>query len=141
MAKKIDIVQAFVWAGNILDTQNLTVPEQAVLFNLLKLINRNFWSPIKISAFKLSRTMGSDTRTVQKALQKLKEKQIIFMEGENIYIATIPEQQFKSLIGKPVNKQTDSANDNSSGNTAPNSATSPRIDATNPEGNKTLADF
>ena len=73
MAKKIDIVQAFVWAGNILDTQNLTVPEQAVLFNLLKLINRNFWSPIKISAFKLSRTMGSDTRTVQKALQKLKD--------------------------------------------------------------------
>ena len=148
MAKKIDIVQAFIWASNILDTNQLSLADQAVFFNILKLINRNFWKPIKISAFKLGRQMCSDQRTIKKSLKSLAEKKIIYMnitdeikmEGD-IYIGNIAEEHFKSLISKSTDQSTDSANVIPDGNTASNSTTSTTNTETRLADSKTLADF
>lgn len=144
MAKKQDFVTAFVWACNVLDTQDLSIAEQAVLFNLLKLINRNFWKPIKISAYKLARTMCSDVRTVNKALNSLAKKQIIFNQEGMIYIATISENQFQSLISQQDNGGRNGESvgaDIRHGNSPANATESATTDQSSPAGNKTLADF
>lgn len=151
MAKKIDIVQTFVWASNILDTEQLTLAEQATLFNLIKLINRNFWKPIKISAFKLARVMCSDQRTIKKTLKSLADKNIIHfnvineikLEGD-IFIGNISKEHFQSLIsqqdndghnGKAISAELQRGD--STADTA-----EPHANATaNPAGSKTLADF
>lgn len=148
MAKKTnDFVTAFIWACNILDTNNLSIAEQAVLFNLLKLINRNFWKPIKISAYKLARTMCSDKRTIEKAFKSLAEKKIIYIEEGEIYIGNISEEHFKNIIARPSggnggkisgeNGDTDKPVNNSPAN----ATESPRISDSDNTGIKTLADF
>jgi len=100
LAKKIDIAQIFIWASNVLDTNQLTLAEHATLFNLIKLINRNFWKPIKISAFKLSRQMCSDKRTIEKAFKSLAEKKIIYIQEGVIFLGYVDEKTFKSLISQ-----------------------------------------
>lgn len=146
MAKKQDFVTAFVWACNVLDTQDLSIAEQAVLFNLLKLINRNFWKPVKISPYKLARNMCSDVRTVNKALNSLAKKQIIFNQEGEIFIATITEEQFQSLVSKSnggaVSKQNESVEHNQpADNTTANRADSAGNADQAADQPKTLADF
>lgn len=151
MAKKIDIVQAFVWASNILDTEQLTLAEQATLFNLIKLINRNFWKPIKISAFKLARVMCSDQRTIKKTLKSLADKNIIHfnvineikLEGD-IFIGNISKEHFQSLISQQDNGGHNGESvgaDVQHGISTANATESTTNAQTNSAGSKTLADF
>lgn len=109
MAKKIDIAQVFIWASNVLDTNQLTIGEQATLFNLIKLINRNFWRPVTITAYKLAQNMCCDLRTVKRSLPALIQKNIIHahITNENklegvFYIGYVDEQTFKSLISRQI---------------------------------------
>ena len=100
MAKGDNVVTAFVWACNILDTQTLTLAEQAILFNLLKLINRNFWKPIKITAYKLAQSMGSDHRTIEKNLRTLEQKGVIYREGDEIYIGNDSPDKIRAKFNR-----------------------------------------
>lgn len=113
MAKGDNVVNAFMWACTILDTTDLTLAEQAILFNMLKLINRNFWKPVEFSAYKLAQKMGSDHRTIAKNIKSLIKKGILYNEGEEYYIGNdSPERiraKFKrtgrdTKISKPVSK-------------------------------------
>lgn len=150
LAKKIDIAQVFIWASNILDTHRLSLSEQAIFFNVIKLVNRNYWKPVNISAYKFAQTIASDLRTVKKVFTSLVEKKIIYFEITNaekmegvLYIGYISEEHFKNLIartggqngGELSGKNGDT--DKPVNNSPANAAESPGND----DSNKTLADF
>lgn len=88
MAKpKLNIVSAFTWLSNIIDTQELSSSEQLVLLHLVKFLNRNFWRAVKISDYKLAKIMGKkDSRTVTTALKNLKKKGIVIEQKGELHI-------------------------------------------------------
>lgn len=85
---QINIVTAFTWFSNMLDICELDNSETVVLSHVLKLLNRNFWKPVKMSTNKLAKNLGKrDSRTIKAALNRLKEKRLIIeSEKGEIYI-------------------------------------------------------
>lgn len=87
MAKKsLNIIAAFTWLSNCLDTQNLSASEQLVLLHLVKFLNRNFWKATTLSQHMLAKAIGKDDRTVKTALKKLTEKGLVIQSGGEIHI-------------------------------------------------------
>lgn len=95
---KISIVNVFAWFSNIIDTEDLTLTDTAVLTHIIKNLNRNFWKPLKMSMNKLAHNSGSDIRTIRASLKRLADKNIIFKrDGENLAKIDNPDEFF---IGK-----------------------------------------
>lgn len=82
MAKKINLITAFNWFSTLTDTQDLTASEKIIIMEIMKHLNRNFWTPLKISNQSLARATGKDPRTTKNALKKLIEKNIIINTKE-----------------------------------------------------------
>lgn len=113
---KINIVNAFNWACNILDTEKLKPTEQTTLFHILKLLNRNFWKPCKITPYILKKHTGSDDRTIKNALKTLFDKKILLQLSEKgVYINIDDEDKLKKKFGiKPEKPNSDKPKPNSS---------------------------
>lgn len=101
---QVNIVNVFTWFSNVLDIHDLDNSETVVMVHIIKYLNRNFWKPVKMSAYKLAKNLGKkDDRTVKAALKRLKEKHLIIEseEGE-IYIGIDgAERHFKKRESKP----------------------------------------
>lgn len=106
---KINIVNAFNWACNVLDTEKLKPTEQATLFHILKLLNRNFWKPCKITPYILKKHTGSDDRTIKNALKTLFDKKILLqLSEEGVYINIDDEEKLRKKFGiKPEKPNSD----------------------------------
>lgn len=106
---KPNLITVFNWACNMIDTQELSMSEQNLIFHLLKILNRNMWEPIKISNNRLADFMHSDAhRTVKPALEKLIKKKIICRNEEG---------ELNFAYGKQ--KKSASKSDGSSAKTSP----------------------
>ena len=101
---QINIVNVFTWFSNVLDIHELDNSETVVMIHLIKILNRNFWKPIKMSTHKLAKNLGKkNDSTIKDALQRLKKKQLIIEseEGE-IYIGIAgAERYFQKRTPKP----------------------------------------
>ena len=97
MAKsKVNIVSAFTWLSNCLDTQTLSASEQLVLLHLVKYLNRNFWKATSLSNHMLAKAIGKDDRTVKTALNKLIDKKLVVKKGGELYIGIEGANKFFS---------------------------------------------
>lgn len=83
---QINIINAFTWLTNVLDTQSLSSSEQLVLLHITKYLNRNFWKAINLSNHMLAKAIGKDDRTVKKALESLTKKNLIVRRKGEIFI-------------------------------------------------------
>lgn len=118
----LNIVSAFTWLSNCLDTQNLSSSEQLVLVHLVKFLNRNFWKSTAISQHMLAKAIGKDDRTVKNALNKLVEKNLVVMIGGEIHIGIEGVERYfsKSALEDGKSKlaeqqQSESTSDNGNG--------------------------
>lgn len=80
MAKKanLSIVDIWNWLVNeVLETGELNANEQATLIHIVAKINRNIWRPVKINSKVIAAAIGRDNRTVQTAINKLVDLNIL----------------------------------------------------------------
>lgn len=96
---KINIVSVWTWFSNILDTQTLSSSEQLILVHLIKILNRNFWQPTKISVSALCRSSGKDSRTVKRSLSMLKNSELIEETEKGIFLKFKEEKERGKTAG------------------------------------------
>ena len=131
---KINIVNAFNWVCNVIDLNKLTPAEQVSLWHLMKLLNRNFWKPVKISEHMFAQTSRQDARTAKKALTSLIEKEIIYKQGDEYFVGIEPFEKIK-------HKFTDTRKQNSKSEGNPDdNKTKPEQEPSDSE-RKKLSDF
>lgn len=83
---KVNIVSAWNWFTNIIDTNNLSSSEQLTLVHIMKFLNRNYWLPVNISLTALSKSIGKDYRTTSIAFSSLVKKNIVLQTDDGLYI-------------------------------------------------------
>lgn len=84
--KKINIVSVWTWFCNVLDTQTLSASEQLILVHLIKIFNRNFWKPAKISTSAICRSSGKDSRTVKRSISLLISNGFLKDTAEGLFL-------------------------------------------------------
>lgn len=94
--EKLNIVSAFTWLSNSIDTQMLTSSEQLVLLHLVKFLNRNFWQAVTLSYHMLAKAIGKDDRTVKAALKKLSDKGLVVQKGGQLHIGIKGHEKYFS---------------------------------------------
>lgn len=99
---KVNIVSVWTWFANILDTQTLSASEQLILVHLIKIFNRNFWKPTKISTSAICRSSGKDARTVKRSIALLKSSGYVLETAEGLQLNIMAETENKR--GEKVRK-------------------------------------
>lgn len=92
---KINIVSVWTWFANILDTQNLSASEQLILVHLIKIFNRNFWKPTKVSNNALCRSCGKDARTVKRSLSLLLSAGYLKETEDGLFLNLTSDEELK----------------------------------------------
>lgn len=77
--KPINLISVWTWAYNEIDnnSDDYNKAEQLALFHIIGRLNRNEWQPTRIGIKRLAASMNSDKRTVEKAIDGLKKKNMI----------------------------------------------------------------
>lgn len=94
--KKINIVSVWTWFSNVLDTQTLSASEQLIMLHLIKIFNRNFWKPAKISMSAICRSCGKDARTVKRSISLLKSANLLTETDEGLFLNFGDEDKSKT---------------------------------------------
>lgn len=97
---RITLTDAINWAFNIIENQDLTDTQQLTLLHVINRLNRNFWTPTKISVKKLSAVMQKDPRTINDAINfLLNEGHLSKDEKERFNIGNYYENRRKLVEG------------------------------------------
>lgn len=115
---KTNIVTVWTWFANILDTSSLSASEQLILVHLIKIFNRNFWKPTKISIAAICRSCGKDSRTVKRSISLLKNANLITESKDGELFLNLgsreteekPKRQTRQKKPDPLTQKTPSQN-------------------------------
>lgn len=91
MAKK-SLINVWQWWDLKLLQHEIPSSEQLLIFHLIRLLNKTFWSPAQISINKFAAEMKCDKRTVKKALDAVIEKGLV-ISTKNGYLLNIEDTQ------------------------------------------------
>lgn len=101
MAKK-SLINVWQWWDLKLLQYEVPAMEQLLVFHLIRLLNRTFWTPAQISINKFAAEMHCDKRTVKKALDSVISKGWV-INTKNGYILNIEDTQME-IYDNEVNK-------------------------------------
>lgn len=76
----MNIVEAFLWLDKEISEKKPNATQQAILFAVMRLLNKRFWKG-GVELREIKEVLGSDIRTVQNGVQRLKELGMLKMHS------------------------------------------------------------